>query len=175
MPPRILVASLRSSVTFAAVLVCFVVGEASALSGQGNPPSSPARQDSLLLEGIVLEGDSPVDSATAVLHRVGPGGTGEVDVVAVGPGGEFRFLLPTVPADAAEGDVYFASVEYDGVLYFGRAITAAEHLDSVYVVQVFQAQEVPPEGVSLPLEVRNLFLEFTGEEWVATDAFIIDN
>lgn len=157
------------------MLVCFVVGEASALSGQGNPPSSPAQQDSLLLEGIVLEGDSPVDSATAVLHRVGPGGTGEVDVVAVGPGGEFRFLLPTVPADAAEGDVYFASVEYDGVLYFGRAITAAEHLDSVYVVQVFQAQEVPPEGVSLPLEVRNLFLEFTGEEWVATDAFIIDN
>ena len=143
--------------------MCVAVGDASAV------------QDSLVLEGIVLEGDSPVDTASVILHGVGPGGTGEVGEVTVGPGGEFEFLLPSVPVADSESDVYFASVEYDGVLYFGRAITTLEQLDSLYVVQVFQAQEVPLEGVPLPLEVRNLFLEFTGEEWVATDAFIIDN
>jgi len=80
-----------------------------------------------------------------------------------------------VPDAEIEGDIYFASVEYDGVLYFGPAITALEDLDSLYAVQVFRAQEVPPEGALLSLEVRNLFLEFTGEEWVATDAFVISN
>ena len=161
---------------FAAALLCIVAGGASALLGQGSGSASPsALQESPVLEGIVFEGDVAVDTATVLLHRVGPGGSGEVDSVSVGPGGEFRFLLPTVPDAEIEGDIYFASVEYDGVLYFGPAITALEDLDSLYAVQVFRAQEVPPEGVLLSLEVRNLFLEFTGEEWVATDAFVIDN
>ena len=118
--------------------MCVAVGNASAV------------QDSLVLEGIVLEGDSPVDTASVILHRVGPGGTGEVGEVTVGPGGAFEFLLPAVPVADSESDVYFASVEYDGVLYFGRAITTLEQLDSLYVVQVFRAQEAPLEGVSLP-------------------------
>ncbi len=157
------------------MLVCVVVGGASALLGQGSPSPSSLQQDSPVLEGIILEGDSAVDSATVVLHRAGPGGSGEVDAVTVGTGGEFRFLLPDVPDAEIEGDVYFASVEYDGVLYFGRGIAALEDLDSLYVIQVFQAEEVPSEGLRLPLLARTLFLEFSGEEWVATDAFLIDN
>lgn len=156
------------------MLVCIVAGGASALLGQGSPSPS-ALQESPVLEGIVFEGDVAVDTATVLLHRVGPGGTGEVDAVPVGPGGEFRFLLPSVPDGDTEGDIYFTSVEWDGVLYFGAGITALEQLDSLYVIQVFLAQEVPQEGLPLALEVRNIFLEFTGEKWVATDAFIIDN
>ena len=78
--------------------MCVAVGDASAV------------QDSLVLEGIVLEGDSPVDTASVILHRVGPGGTGEVGEVTVGPGGEFEFLLPSVPVADSESDVYFAEM-----------------------------------------------------------------
>ena len=160
--------------------MCVTLGGASAALGQGGASLS-TQSDSVILEGVVLEGDSAVEAATVILHRVRPDGSGagpvsgEVASTTVGPAGEFEFLLPSIPGGDFEGDVYFASVEYDGVLYFGRGITSAEQLDSLYVVQVFQAEEVPAEGVALTLSVRNLFIEFGGEEWFATDLFVIDN
>ena len=128
----------------------------------------------LRLEGVVLDGDSSVVSATVLLHRVSPDEAGEVGSASVGAGGEFQFLLPSLPSVEAE-DVYFASVEYEGVLYFGSAITTAEQLDSLYEIRIYRAEEVPSEGVSLPIEVRNMFLEFTGEAWFATDLLVIAN
>ena len=178
MPPRTLAASLRNSVAFAAVLMCVVVGGASALLGQGSPSPSSAQQDSNVFEGIVLEGDSAVDAATVLLHRVileAPEASGELGSATTGPEGEFRFLLPVVPDADIEGDIYFASVEYEGVLYFGPGITALEQLDSLYVVQVFKSEEVPPEGLPLPLEQRVVIVEFAGDEWFATDLFVIHN
>lgn len=156
------------------MLVCVVLSGASPVLGQGSPPSSSLQQESLILEGIVLEGDSTLDTGTVVLHHVGPDGSGEVDTITLGVGGEFRFSLPSPPDADIQGDVYFASVDYQGVMYFGSAITVREQLDSLYVVQVYQAEEVPPEGVSLPVEARTMFIEFAGE-WVATDLFAIDN
>ncbi len=176
-------ASLRNSVTLAAVLGHVLMGGASALLGQGSPSPSSAQQDSPVFEGIVLEGDSAVVAATVILHRVrsnasglepGPR-SGEVGSATAGPGGEFRFLLPSVPDADIQGDVYFASVEYEGVLYFGPGITALEQLDSLYVVQVFKSEEVPLEGVPLLVEQRAVFIEFSGEEWFATDLFVIHN
>ena len=157
------------------MLVWVVLGGASAVLGQPSPAPSSALQDHPILEGIVLEGDLPLDAGTVILHRVSPETSGEVDTATVGPGGEFQFLLPAVPDADIQGDIFFASVDFEGVLYFGSAITAREQLDSLYVIRVFQAEEVPPEGVSLPLEVRTLFIEFGGDEWVATDLFAIDN
>jgi hypothetical protein len=157
------------------VFACVVLGGASAVLGQASPAPSSAQESPPILEGIVLEGDSAVDAATVILHRVSPDGSGEVDSAPVGPGGEFRFSLPTTPDADIEGDIYFASVDFEGVLYFGPAITTLEQLDTLYVVRVFQVEEVPPEGVVLPLEVRTMFIEFSEEEWVATDLFAIDN
>ena len=157
------------------MLTGVVLGGASAALGQTSPSLSSASQDSPILEGIVFEGDSPLDAGTILLHRVGPEGSGEVDSASLGPGGEFRFVLPTVPDADTEGDIYFASVEFEGVLYFGSGITALDHLDSLYVIRVFPAEEVPPGGVSLPVEVRTMFIEFAGDAWVATDLFAIDN
>jgi len=158
------------------MLVCVVLGGASPVLGQAGPsPSSPQRETPIL-EGIVLEGDSTLDTGTVVLHRVGPDGSGgEVDETAVGAGGEFRFLLPGLADADAQGNIYFTSVDYEGVLYFGSGITALEQLDSAYVIHVFQTEEVPPGGASLPVEVRTMFIEFTGEEWVVTDLFALDN
>ncbi len=178
------------------MLLCGILGGASAALGQAIPAlastrqasapaqrasapaqlaSAPAQQDAPVLDGIVFVGESPLDSGAVTLHRVSPEESGEVEVVSVGAGGEFRFLLPTAPDAEIEGDIYFASVDYDGVLYFGPAITGLAQLDSLYVVRVFQAEEVPREGVSLPVEVRTMFIEFAGEDWVATDLFAIDN
>jgi hypothetical protein len=158
------------------MLVCVVMGGASPVLGQASPsPSSPQRETPIL-EGIVLEGDSTLDTGTVVLHRVGPGRSGgEVDETTVGAGGEFQFPLPGLADADAQGDIYFTSVEYEGVMYFGSGITALEQLDSAYVIHVFRTEEVPPEGVSIPVEVRTMFIEFAGEEWVVTDLFALDN
>ena len=158
------------------MLVCVVLGGASSVLGQASPSPSFPQQETPILEGIVLEGDSTLDAGTVVLHRVGPDGAGgEVDETTVGAGGEFRFLLPGLADANAQGNIYFTSVDYEGVLYFGTGITVLEQLDSAYVIHVFQTEEVPPEGVSLPLEVRTMFIEFAGEEWVVTDLFALDN
>ena len=158
------------------MLVCVVLGGASPVLGQARPSPSSLQQETPILEGIVLEGDATLDTGTVVLHRVGPDGSGgEVDETTVGAGGEFRFLLPGLADADVQGNIYFTSVDYEGVLYFGSGITALEQLDSAYVIHVFQADEVPPEGVSLPLEVRTMFIEFTGDEWIVTDLFALDN
>ena len=179
-------ASLRSSAAFAAALALVVsagsaavVGGASAVPVRGSLTPFSAQQATHALDGIVRGADSAASAVTALLHRVsppdgtgGPDRSGEVDSVTVGPGGVFQFLLPALDAGT---DVYFVSVEYDGVLYFGSGITAPEQLDSLYVVQVFEAQEVPREGVALLVEQRAVFIEFGGDAWFATDLFVIHN
>jgi len=173
-----LAASLRSCSAFTAGVACVVLGGASAVLGEPSPRPSSAQQDPPILEGIVFEGDSPLAAGNVTLHRVIPGdsmASGEVGSTVTGPEGKFRFLLPSTPDADVQGDIYFASVDFEGVLYFGAAITAAEQLDTLYVVRVFQVEEVPLEGVSLPVEVRTMFIEFAGDEWVATDLFAIAN
>ncbi len=172
-----MVASHPRLTALRAVLVLVLLGGATPVDGQA-PTTSP-QEDPLLLEGVVFEGDLRADSATVVLHRVFPDDSvqvsGEVLSAEVGPLGEFQFLLPAPPDGDFQGLVYFASVEYQGVLYFGSMIASAEQLDSLYVVQTYEAAEAPREGVSLPVEERIMFIEFLGEEWVATDLFLIDN
>ena len=181
-------ASLRSSAALAAALVLVVSGGfpavsggAAAAPGPGRPTPFSAQQDTPTLEGIVRGADAAA-AVTALLHRVippdgtgGPERSGEVDSVTVGPGGEFQFVLPALLDADAGSDVYFVSVEYDGVLYFGSGITAPEQLDSLYVVQVYEAQEVPREGVDLLMEQRAVFIEFGGDAWFATDLIVIHN
>ena len=60
-------------------------------------------------------------------------------------------------------------------MYFGSGITALEQLDSMYVVRVFKSEEVPLEGVPLLVEQRAVFIESAGDEWFATDLFVILN
>ena len=160
------------------VLVCVFLGHASGVFGQA--PSSSPPQGPLILEGVVFEGDFRADDGTVVLHRVFPDDdslqvSGEVLSTDVGSDGEFQFVLPAEPDGDFMGLVYFASVEHQGVLYFGSMIAAVEQLDSLYAIQTYEAEEVPSEGVSLPVEERIMFLEFFEDEWIATDLFLIDN
>ena len=116
-----------------------------------------------------------VDSAVAVLHRVSMEQAGEVDSVVVASGGDFEFRIDRPPSVSAQTEILFASVRYEGVLYFGPAVTEADQLDSLYVVNVFGAEAAPVEGSPLPVTVRNVFLERWEEGWRVTDLFQILN
>ena len=138
--------------------------------------AAAGQQDDLRLEGRVLEGDVPAEGGIVVLHSVSPDSAGEVDSVRVAADGSFELVLPGIPDAEVRSQIYFASIQYEGVLYFGTAITQAEQLDSLYTIQVFGSEEVPREGLQLPITARNLFLELSVDGWwIATDMIAIEN
>ena len=121
-------------------------------------------------------GDELADSGTIVLHRVSAFFTGEVDSAAVGPGGAFELRVPETPAPGGT-DVYFASVRWDEVLYFGSAITGPPEQGTPYVVQAYPAAEAGTASPPVRVRVRNLFLELADPApgWRAMDLFELRN
>ena len=132
----------------------------------------PASAQEASITGVVRVGELNADTGTVVLHRVGAAFAGEVDTVAVAPGGGFSFRLPA--AAVGENGVYFASVRHDGVLYFGPAIHDSATLDSVYVIQAYPSRVAGP-GTGIPVRARNVFAEATDTGWTLTDLFEVSN
>jgi hypothetical protein len=128
-----------------------------------------------LLKGEVSLAGEPLTQGTVVLHQVSEAGSGEIDSVRVNPDGSFQVRLPHVPDHATRPEIFFASVEYGGLLYFGPAVTEAVQLDSVYRIQAFDTLSVPSGGATIPLAARNLFLEKTTEGWTVTDVFQLNH
>lgn len=142
-----------------------VVGTASA--------QVPAREE---LRGTVMLGSDPLSEGMVLLHRVSPDSSGNIDSTRVARDGTFSFVLPTVPDPGGRSDIYFASVRFESVLYFGQAISQAAQLDSSYVIQAYRSVVVPPEGATLTMAVRNVFLEPGPEDtWRATDVIQLRN
>lgn len=124
------------------------------------------------LRGSVTVGESaPLPGGMVVLHRVDAVEAGEIDSVRADGGGAFRFELPTVPDPGGRGEVYFASVWHQGVLYFGPPVTAAVELDSVYRIQVYDTLVAPVGGAPLTPSVRYILVEEGQEGWQVTDLF----
>lgn len=115
------------------------------------------------LRGRVLRNGEGVPEGTVTLHQVTPDSAGELATTPVDTDGHFSFRLPTVPDPAGRSDVYFASIRHQGILYFGRAVTRAVQLDSLYRIEVYDTAAAPAGGTDFPVEVRNLFLEELGE------------
>lgn len=133
----------------------------------------PAHEE---LRGTVMVGSDPFSEGTVILHRVSPDSSGTIDSTRVARDGTFSFVLPTVPDPGGRNDIYFASVRVEGVLYFGQAIAQAAQLDSTYVIQAYRSVVVPPEGATLTMVVRKLFLEPGPENtWRATDVLQVRN
>ncbi|MCJ7629583.1 MAG: hypothetical protein MUO50_14500, partial [Longimicrobiales bacterium] len=124
-----------------------------------------------VLRGEVRVGDAPLTDGFVVLHQVSAESSGEVDSVRVGGDGSFEIRLPHVPDHATRPEIFFASVQYRGLLYFGQAVTDAVQLDSLYLIQAYDTVSVPPGGAQIPLSVRNLFLERTENGWAVADVF----
>lgn len=136
------------------------------------PSSSPTQEEvRAALEGRVLRAGEPMHDARVVLHRVSADEAGELDSIPSGPEGGFRFELPGLPDPGANGQVYFASVRHQGILYFGPAVTRPIQLDSLYTIRVYDTVTAAPGGAVLPVQVRYLILESVPEGWQITDLF----
>ncbi|GMR13310.1 MAG: hypothetical protein BMS9Abin29_1515 [Gemmatimonadota bacterium] len=160
-------ALLRFTIRTLLVLVglAMLVGETSAQV----PPAE-------MLRGTVMVGSDPLSEGTVLLHLVSPDSSGNIDSTRVARDGTFSFLLPTVPDPSVREDIYFASIRLEGVLYFGRPISQVAQLDSTYMIQAYQSVVAPPEGATLTVAVRNLFLEPGPEDtWRATDVLQVRN
>ena len=126
------------------------------------------------LHGELFRGGEPADSGTVVLHRVNPEVAGPVDSIQTGPDGTFQLILPDMPIPGS-GEIYFASVRYEGILYFGPAIAEPAQLDSIYRIRSYPTQEAPVGGMPFQVEVRNLFVDPGPMGWRVTDLFQIRN
>ena len=126
------------------------------------------------LTGTAFVGDALMSDGTVVLHHLTEGTQGELDSLSLDSAGKFTFSLPNVP-DPARGDVFFASIRHDGVLYFGPAITTAVQLDSVYEIHTYDTLSAPMEGYALALQSRSVFLEPDSTDWRVTDLFQLRN
>lgn len=98
-----------------------------------------------------------------------------MDSVSADRNGAFELRVPEASAEG--GEVYFASVRWDGVLYFGDPITSVTDPDTLYVVQAYPAAGSSGGSAPLPLQVRNLFLESaeSGAGWRVTDFYQLRN
>jgi len=112
-----------------------------------------------------------MSGGVVVLHQVSAESSGEIDSVRVDADGSFQIRLPFVPNHTSRPEIFFASAEFRGLLYFGPAVTEAVQLDSLYLIQAYDTLSVPPGGAQIPLLERNLFLEKTEDGWTATDVF----
>jgi hypothetical protein len=128
-----------------------------------------------VLAGQVFLASEPLPSVMVVLHKVAPDDAGEVDSLPTAPDGSFAFRLPHVPDHELRGEIFFASVRYRDVLYFGPPISHAIELDSAYVIQAYDTAAAPPGGARLPVRVRNVFLESDGNGWQVTDLLQLHN
>lgn len=128
-----------------------------------------------VLSGQVLVGDLPADSGTVVLHRVSAEFVGEIDSVGVGEGGTFEMRLPEISGDGLD-DVFFATVRYQNVLYFGEAITAHPEPGGTYVIQAYPSIPAGPDARPR-VRIRNLFVEplDPGPGWAIWDYFQLGN
>ena len=129
------------------------------------------KPDPFVVRGELRVGADRADSGTVVLHRVSSSFTGAIDTVSVDDAGRFELRIPGTAGSGS--DVFFASVRYDDVLYFGDPIAES---DSVYVVRAYPSV---PAGIAAPPEVsvRNLILESagTGRGWSVIDVFQVEN
>ncbi len=147
------------------LVACFIMGGAAHAQEIATPE----------LRGEVSLGDgTPVPGATVVLHRVDAIEAGELDSVQASVAGAFRFDLPTVPDPGGRGEVYFASVRHQGVLYFGPPVSAAIQLDSTYLIQVYDTAVAPIRGAPLPITVRYILAEPQDDGWQVTDLIQLD-
>lgn len=124
-----------------------------------------------IVHGQVRAGSEPLPGAMVVLHQLSAEMSGEIDSIQAAEDGTFTLILPRVPAHGIQSEVYFASVRYGGLLYFGPALTEPTQLDSLYQIQAFDTLSVSPGGATLTLAQRSLFLDKVETGWEATDFF----
>ena len=164
MPPR-----SAGATAVALLLGCAVAGVVAPVPVSAQQIAEP------VLEGRVENAGVAVPTATVVLHRVTADAAGEIDSVRVDMEGRFRLPLPSVPDPGGRGEVYFASVRHDGVVYFGQPVFQAVQLDSLYTIEVYDTVSVSEGGDEVSVSVRYVVVQPVEEGWEITDLIQIDN
>jgi len=159
--------------SLAAQLACGCPVRGQQSGGREPGTGGPREPEVRVLSGRVLVGDRPADTGTVVLHRVAGGSSGEVDSVAVGPGGQFELALPE--GSGTGDEVFFATTRYQDVLYFGQAITRLPSAGG-YVIQAYPKLPSGPDAWPL-LQVRNVVATRpeSGQGWAVADFFELLN
>ncbi len=125
--------------------------------------------EELLLRGSARLADGPAPGGVVVLHRVAGAESGPLDSAAAGPDGSFVLSLPRLPE---AGEIFFATMTRDGIVYFGQPIS--RELPASYVIQTYPsaaaAQRAPPELIS-----RTVIAEKEAEGWRLLDVFQLLN
>jgi len=71
--------------------------------------------------------------------------------------------------------MFLAALRHDGVLYFGRVITAPADLDSIYEIHAYDTEAAPPEGADLVLSELWVTLRAFGGGWEVIENFVVTN
>lgn len=127
------------------------------------------------LSGAVTREGTGVAGVPVTLHRVGQDSAGVISVEPSDGDGRFRFLLPQLPNPAVTDEVYFASVEYLGIMYFGPPISTPADLDSLYVIDVHDTAVVSEAPAPIAIQTRTVVLEQSEDGWSVTDLFELRN
>ncbi|MBI4519730.1 MAG: hypothetical protein HY701_02740 [Gemmatimonadetes bacterium] len=130
--------------------------------------AGPQAASEFRVTGVVLRGTEPLPGTRVVLHRAGGDAAGPIDSLQADQNGRFSFRA-TSPVDPFNEIVYFTSVRYQGIMYFGEALAGATASDSVHIIQVYDTVTAPPTGAAVDLGVRHLILEQSEGGWLATD------
>ena len=171
-----------------------------AVPGADAAASPPAFADTLQLVGELHVDGRPAQEGTVTLHRVTPEEAGPVDSASVGTDGRFTLTLPTpprggamegapdlpdgdpdverLPQEAPEpggGEVYFASVRHEEILYYGPPLADPEQLDDDYVIEAYSAEPAEPDGEPFRVAHRQLLLQEVDGVWRATDILEVEN
>jgi len=154
--------------------LCAIFGLAAATTLAGAVTLDAQVEADPVLSGLVVRNGAPLGGAQVVLHRVDAVDAGALDTLAADPDGTFRFGLPTVPDPGGRGEIYFASVDHQGVLYFGPPVATAMELDSIYRIEVFDTLTAPVGGADLAVAVRYLLIEPFEAGWTVTDLIELD-
>ena len=133
--------------------------------------SSQSPGPSSTLTGRVVKEGAPVPGLAVTLHQVTSSRSGAVSERTTGPDGSFSFELP--PPDTTAFNVFFASVDYESVRYFGEAVHRNE-VPARYEVVVYDTASALPGAVRVTRRYVVLLQETDGS-WTANEAIRATN
>ncbi|HET7322259.1 MAG TPA: carboxypeptidase-like regulatory domain-containing protein [Longimicrobiaceae bacterium] len=148
---------------------------AGTLASAGLSASSAAAQQTepapRVLSGQVVKDGQPVPDAAVTVHRVTAEKSGPIAHLTSGQDGHFSLPLP--PPDTVSFTVYFATVDYESVRYFGAPLHP-EDTGSGYQIEVFDTVSALPGAIRTSR--RDLvFVRGTDGRWQVNEAVRIHN
>lgn len=142
-------------------------------AGPASAQQSAADETAVRVEGRVVKGGVGQPELDVTLHRVARDSAGAVGTTRSGAEGAFAFRLPR--PDTADFLVYFTTVDYLGVRYFGPALHPGDPAEN-YTVEVYDTAAATAGADPLRIVRRELILlPEEGRGWEVNEILQIRN